>query len=404
MNRPPGDGSGRERNLRPAKSVGKHALPLESESMSDPRHPSREPASGHPPGARLEAFAAGELRGEVAREVEGHLAGCARCRAEVEGWTLLFGDLSTLPERSPSGEFVGRVMAEIQDLTQPEPAHRPAPPSPSPSGLRALVDGIRDGAGDLFWGGIRALRGPKRLPAPALREGQPGGSGIVRHLTPTGIQDFLEGQLAPRTELRVREHLSDCTDCSGQVEAWSLVMARLDALPRLAPRPEFADAVMARVEVQAVAAVAAREARTRSWVGALGAWALSGASRLVPSTRRGWIAAGTLVAMPTLGLVVLVAAVVSNPVVGMGDLVTFLGWRIIDALGSLAAGTLALFTETRLAAALWQALLAFVQASPLALSLFFLLTTGGVAAATFVVYRNLYRPHDAGEPHVQALP
>ncbi len=364
--------------------------------MPAPRPPSHGPTSGHPSGERLEAFAAGEVHGAMAREVEGHLAGCARCRAEVEGWTLLFGDLASLPERGPSGDFVGRVMAEIEGLTQPEPARRPLPVPTHASGLKGLADRVRDGAGDLLWGGVRALRRPRAAPA------APGGAG-TRHLTPAGIQDFIEGQLAARTEVRVLDHLAGCPDCSNQVEGWSVVLARLDALPRLAPRPGFADAVMARVEVQAVAAVAARQARAPAWAAALGSRVLAGASRLVPVTRRGWVAAGTLMAMPTVGLLALVAAVVTNPVVGFGDLVTFLGWRVTDALGGLAAGTLALFTETRLAAALWQALFAFVQASPLALSLFFLLTMGTVAAAAVVVYRNLYRPHEAGETHVQAL-
>jgi anti-sigma factor RsiW len=360
-------------------------------------HPDSSPSrtSGHPPGARLEAYAAGELEAAQREAMELHLAGCARCRSEAEGWALLFGELEALPERGPDTDFSARVMAEIQDLTVPDPASRPVPVVPQVSGIRSLVGRASDRAGDLLWGAARALRRPGRSAGPA-------DSG-VRHLTPSGIQDYLEGRLAARTEVRVREHLAHCPDCTGGIESWSLVLARLDALPRLAPAADFADRVMAQVQVEAVAAVAARTTRAAPQGASLGTRMAAAARRLLPSTRRGWILAGGVAAAPTVGLVALVAAVVGNPMVGAGDLLTFLGWRATDLLGSLATAALAFFTETRLAGALWQALLGLAQASPLALAALFLGAMACLASASVVVYRNLYRPQPRGETHVQAL-
>lgn len=52
-----------------------------------------------------------------------HLAACARCRAELEAWHLLFSQLAELPRFAPDPGFAERVMAQV-----PRPAHLPARP------------------------------------------------------------------------------------------------------------------------------------------------------------------------------------------------------------------------------------------------------------------------------------
>lgn len=67
-------------------------------------HPSEQLLQEHADGV----LAAAELAG-----VEAHLAACARCRAELEAWRLVFAELAELPRLAPSAGFAERVMARV---------------------------------------------------------------------------------------------------------------------------------------------------------------------------------------------------------------------------------------------------------------------------------------------------
>lgn len=80
---------------------------------------------------------------------------------------------------------------------------------------------------------------------PAMNEGRD------RHLTQDERELFLpvEGTEEPSADLR--QHVEDCERCHREVEALRSLHAALASLPRLDPRPGFADAVMARVRLPA---------------------------------------------------------------------------------------------------------------------------------------------------------
>jgi hypothetical protein len=69
-----------------------------------------------------------------------------------------------------------------------------------------------------------------------------------RHLLPSEIDLLLDGDagfgLAP-----LRAHARRCAHCQGELDAARRVVELLDDLPHFAPSPQFADRVMARVQV-----------------------------------------------------------------------------------------------------------------------------------------------------------
>ena len=104
---------------------------------------------------RLQAFLEGDLPDGEAVHVEEHLAGCARCSAELDGWRILFEDLGGLAPHRPIEGFADRVMAGVQT---------------------------------------------GRVPA------------LGEHVAADVLQDFLEGSLAARKASRIEAHLESQQD------------------------------------------------------------------------------------------------------------------------------------------------------------------------------------------------
>lgn len=328
--------------------------------------------TGHPESARLEARAAGELVPEEAGIVDAHLVGCARCRAEFEGWELLFQELGSLPAHVPTQGFAARVMEQVE--VRPPLARRLA---------------------DRGYGILRSLG---LLPGRGSRTAVPGLSNGVRHLTSGGLQDYLDGLLAPPVTARVEAHLAACSNCRGELDAWTGLVARIEALPPLAPAAGFSDRVMAKVQVAAAARVA-DHARSQ---GALADRALAAAGRLLPSTRKGWALAGGIAVAPAIGVVAAVSAVVLHPFVSLGDLLTFLGWRAMDAAGAAGTWLTSALLESALAYPVYELAQAMMTASPAAIAGAFALGAALIATAGLVVYRNLFAPSLTGNTHVQS--
>lgn len=68
----------------------------------------------HPDHERLQAFVEESLDETSAAGVDAHLAGCARCRVEVEELQSLFGMLATMAYHAPAMGFADRVMAGVR--------------------------------------------------------------------------------------------------------------------------------------------------------------------------------------------------------------------------------------------------------------------------------------------------
>ena len=80
------------------------------------------------------------------------------------------------------------------------------------------------------------------------------------------VQDFLDGELAPREDAAFRAHLSGCRECEAEVTAYRVVWSELRAMPLLDPRPEVFERIMEQVLPH----------RMPRWVKVLG-WAYGGA-------------------------------------------------------------------------------------------------------------------------------
>ena len=65
---------------------------------------------------RVLALYDGELTGDVRREAENHLAGCAECRRSYEQWRSMAKGLFRDPQVQPSELFVSWVMERIDAL------------------------------------------------------------------------------------------------------------------------------------------------------------------------------------------------------------------------------------------------------------------------------------------------
>lgn len=341
-----------ERNPDDDKSVGKSETPetTHEETVVNPHD------DAHLNSELLQAMAEGALDPARMDPARAHLAGCGRCRAELEGWQLLFSELEDLPDLGPALGFADRVMTKVE--VRPPLAQRAA------DRLRRLV--------------------PNRS-APSR----------VRHLNVNGIHEYLDRQLGIRARQLVDEHLATCGRCRSEMEGWAPVFEGLQALPRFSPPQGFADAVMTRVPVAAIAEAA------RSPEAAWTTRALDAASRLIPATRKGWAVVGGLVATPTVAMVAAVAAVVLHPLLSFGGILTFARWRLSDALGAGWLRALESFGGNPVVLRAWEVVSTLLQA-PGMVAFGLVALWASVLAAAWVLYRHVIAPSFSTENHAKA--
>jgi anti-sigma factor RsiW len=292
----------------------------------------------HPSAEEFQALLEGELPAGERSRVEEHLAQCARCAEELEGWQVLFRDLAELSELAPSAAFGDRVLAGV---ARPEPRSLAA----RARGLLGLPDAAAHPAGDR-------------------------------------LQDFVEGILPARQAARIRTHLESCPACATDADAWRATFARLGGLERLHPAEGFADGVMAAVRVPAPV-----PERLPEWRRAL-AWARG----LVPQTRRAWAAVSGVAVTPAATLGLVTWTLVSHPTLTPGALASFMRWKASalvlgawDALASRALESPGLFEA--------YSFLGSIPWSPAALAGGLAALSLGTVAATWVLYRSLFMPH-----------
>lgn len=176
-----------------------------------------EAIHSHLSAEQLQAFLDGELPRKARSQAEEHLTACPRCADELEVWRAVFGDLSALPAHRPHEGFVQLVMADVRI------------PEARPLGAR-----LRDGLAAAF----------------SAHENS--------HVPGEVLQDFLEGSLAARRAERIESHLTRCSSCTSEADAWLRVMRRLDALPSFEPGEGFTDRVLAEVDMPQRMPLAAR--------------------------------------------------------------------------------------------------------------------------------------------------
>jgi anti-sigma factor RsiW len=292
----------------------------------------------HSSAEEFQALLEGELpEGERSR-LEEHVARCARCAAELEGWQALFQALAEVPPLAPSAVFADRVLAGVA--------------RPEPRSLAARV---------------RAVLG---LPDTAA------------HPTGDCLQDFVEGLLPARRAAQVRTHLGTCPACAADTVAWQATFSHLGTLERLDPAEGFAERVMAGVRIPAPVPGRVPEwSRALAWVGGL-----------IPRTRRAWAALSGVAVTPavTLGLVLWTLA--SHPTLTPGALASFMEWKV----SAMVAGAWEAFAARTLQSPGLFEVYSFLGSlawSPAAMAGALVALSVGSVAATWVLYRNLFTPH-----------
>lgn len=137
---------------------------------------------------------------------------------------------------------------------------------------------------------------------------------------------FADGALAPREQVEVEAHIASCPHCAAEVDASRMVIGALSEMPRFEPAPGFPDAVMARVQIDPVP------------------WAVR-ARRWLPQTRRGWaLVIGALTA-PLVPVVVLLAWLLSHPMVTVSGLWYWGTGHVRDTAWNVVAGVIAAAIE-----------------------------------------------------------
>lgn len=121
-------------------------------------------------------------------------------------------------------------------------------------------------------------------------------SGMTEHLETETLEQLAEGSIPSGKAAEAHLHLDRCDRCSAELEAFVSLFGVLGELPRFAPSPAFADAVMARVQI------APQESALLAWL-----------RRMVPTSRRGWMLLAVAAVAPALPIFALLAWLLAQP-------------------------------------------------------------------------------------------
>ena len=293
----------------------------------------------------IQAFLEGDLSTQLGgdrRRVEEHLAACARCSAELEGWRVLFGDLASLPAAAPTAGFADRVMA----------------------GVRIP----RERAGWLGW--------------------------RSRHLAGDVLQELADGVLPARRLTKAHTHLAACSTCASELDAWRDVMERLRSVPIFAPSDAFASAVLAKLASARLGSTVPLPARPARGVATAARWnrGLALARRLavlaVPRTRRAWAVLSGVAVTPAAIFGLVFWVVFSHPTLTPQALGSFALWQLSDLLSAGWNGLVASGLEAASVTGMGSLLDTLAQ-SPLVLAGGALAYSAVAAVALRVLYKNL---------------
>jgi anti-sigma factor RsiW len=116
------------------------------------------------------------------------------------------------------------------------------------------------------------------------------------HLSDWTLEQMAEGELSPLEAAEAAVHLEGCTQCGAELAGYQALYAAIGDLPRFAPSPGFADAVIARTRME-----------PEPWP--ITVW-LRG---LAPKTRRGWFLLGSAVVAPAMPVLAAALWLLTHP-------------------------------------------------------------------------------------------
>lgn len=205
------------------------------------------------------------------------------------------------------------------------------------------------------------------------------------------LQGYADDSIPSGDRAVVASHLEACARCAAEVAEWRSLFATLSSLPRLAPRPGFADRVMAGVKLPGAVPVYAP-------------WLERGrrlAERLTPTSTGGWALATAFVTLPLLVAGLLGYWVVANEYVTPAALWAFATERATSDLQGLGTSVLSTLIQSDLTVSgirLMRRIIDTAGVSGLgALVLGVAFTT---TLSIWVLYRNLFRTPTRESNHV----
>ena len=179
--------------------------------------------------------------------------------------------------------------------------------------------------------------------------------GMTDHLETQTLAQLAEGTLQSAEAVEARVHLDRCARCSTELEAFTSLFGSLGELPRFAPSPAFADAVMARVRI------APQESPALAWL-----------RRLAPTSRRGWILLAVASVAPALPIFALVIWLLTQPLLTPA---TLWQWTLLRAQAASQTSAAWLFDR-----AINSGLLGWAEGSLAAVRTFPVEALGGIVA------------------------
>jgi Putative zinc-finger len=233
--------------------------------MSRPRDPSPDPSGTGHPDELLAAYTDGSASASEVAAADAHLAGCERCRAEVQVARRALLALRGLPELvtpwAGTGTIGGSIGKSIAGVGTPPPQEAP---SPSPSPVRSLAD--RRARSRSKVAALVGLAAAASVAAVVVFALHPGGSGssanAPEHLAETGGPPAItQAQLAALTAELSRDarnldaHPSFAAGSAAPVRKASVGLP-LPAQPTIAPDAAIGVPCARRVSGQSISAVA----------------------------------------------------------------------------------------------------------------------------------------------------
>jgi hypothetical protein len=198
----------------------------------------------------------------------------------------------------------------------------------------------------------------------------------MTHLTGDRLEAYCDGSLAKDERVAADAHVAHCSQCRAEVEDWRAVYAALAALPRLGPRPGFADRIMARVRIP------------QPWHARVGAVL----TRAVPRTTPGWAFAAAILSVPVLFVGGFAAWLLSKSYVTAHGLWMFATDRFAEGATQVASGAMSQVFESDVAAWLVTALTRlFDSAGARGVGAIAAASAMVVALSAWILYRYLFR-------------
>lgn len=206
----------------------------------------------------------------------------------------------------------------------------------------------------------------------------------MTHPTRDHLEAFCGGTLAEAERAAVGSHVDHCSECRAEVEDWRAVYTALAALPRFAPRADFADRVMARVRIPV------------PWHARAGALVV----RSVPQTTRGWALATAVLSVPVIFVGSFLAWLLSKSYVTAQGLWIYATDRFAEGANQVTTGALTRAMESDIAAWLVASVAGLFEAAGIrGVGAIVLASAALVVFCTWILYRYLFRSTVRGSTH-----